>query len=228
MTSAPKPIIFDLDGTLVDSAPLCAGIINDMLRERGCSRQVTAANARLVLTKGGSQLVAALLGGESRGTDLEVAEFRSRYAARPTPSDCLFPGVSDGLRELAKLGVRMAICSNKPQPLCEKIASDLGLAAHFAAIVGSMPGQALKPAADLARLALTGLDAAPEDCLFVGDSEVDQQTACAAGIPFVFVTYGYAEPGFAGDGLARLDHFDQLVRFAAELRGPAPELTRVA
>lgn len=222
MTMSARPIIFDLDGTLVDSAPLCADIINEMLGERGSSRAVTATDARMFLTRGGVQLVTALLSGDARETDVEVADFRSRYAARPTPHGCLFPGVAEGLGELNRLGLRMAICSNKPQHLCEKIIADLGLDGHFAVVAGSVPGLPLKPAADLARRALAGLGARPEDCIFVGDSEVDRLTALAAGVPFAFVTYGYAEPGFAADGDPRFDHFGEFVRFAS------PALTRVA
>lgn len=215
-------IIFDLDGTMVDSAPLCAEIINAMLAERGSPRRVSASDARRFLTQGGTELVSALLGGDCRETATEVADFRSRYAARPTPAECLFPGVADGLAELDRSGVRMAICSNKPRHLCEKIISDLGLDRYFAVIAGSVPDLPLKPDAALALRALAELGSRPEDCLFVGDSEIDCLTAQAAGIPFVFVTYGYAEPGFTADGHDRVDHFSELLRLAS------PALPRVA
>jgi len=218
----PRPIIFDLDGTLVDSAPLCAEIINEMLAERGSRRAVSAADARRFLTRGGIELVSALLAGDGLETEIDVADFRSRYAARPTPASCLFPGVAEGLAELHRLGARMAICSNKPQHLCEKIVADLGIAGHFAVVAGSVPDLPLKPHAALAGKALAALDGKPEVCLFVGDSEVDRLTAEAAGIPFLFVTYGYAEPGFTADGDDRVDHFGDLVRFAS------PALPRVA
>lgn len=221
-------IIFDLDGTLVDSAPLCAEIINELLVERGSARQVAASEARDYLTKGGAQLMTALLDSEPGDVESDLAEFRARYVARQTPVDCLFPGVATGVTALSRLGVRMAICSNKPQALCDKIVSDLGLAPHFSAVVGSVPGVPLKPAPDLALAALAGLGAAPGDCLFVGDSEVDRQTASNAGIPFVFVSYGYAEPDFLFDGLARFDRFEEVVRFASGPRGQSTATQRVA
>lgn len=223
-----RNIIFDLDGTLVDSAPLIAEIINEMLRERGSHRVVAASEAQAYLTKGGAQLVTALLGSASDEIADDLARFRSLYVARPTPAECLFPGVGDGLRALSQLGVRMAICSNKPQELCDKIAADLTLGAHCAVVVGSVAGVPLKPAADLAQLALAQLGAAPGECLFVGDSEVDHQTAANAGIPFLFVTYGYAEPGATIDALARFDRFDELVRFVADGRDIASARRRVA
>lgn len=228
MTSSLPPLIFDLDGTLVDSAPLCAAIINEMLRERGSPRTVTAAVSRDYLTKGGSELVSALLGSDGGDSRHELAAFRDRYAARPTPADCLFPGVRDGLGALARSGIRMAICSNKPQHLCDKIVADLSLAHSFQVVVGSVPGVELKPAPDLARRALDQLGARPADCLYVGDSEVDRLTAAAAGIPFVFVAYGYAERGAKIGALARCDHFDDLVNFVMQRREISSIRRRVA
>lgn len=221
-------IIFDLDGTLVDSAPLCAQIINEMLVERSSAKVVAASDAQDYLTKGGAQLVTALLGSNPDQLASDLAGFRARYAARRTPADCLFAGVGDGVATLSRLGVRMAICSNKPQSLCDKIVSDLALAPYFAVVVGSVASVPLKPAPDLALAALAELGAAPRDCLFVGDSEVDRQTANGVGIPFVFVTYGYAEPDFVFDGLAQFDHFDELVQFASGQPDRSPARQRVA
>ncbi|HEV2043770.1 MAG TPA: HAD-IA family hydrolase [Sphingomicrobium sp.] len=223
-----SPIIFDLDGTLVDSAPLCAAIINEMLRERGSTRAVTEADSREYLTKGGSQLVTALLGGDGGETQNDLEAFRDRYAARQTPADCLFPGVRDGLGALSRSGVRMAICSNKPQHLCDKIVADLSLASFFEVVVGSVPGRPLKPAPDLANLALKKFGAEAADCLYVGDSEVDRQTAAAAGIPFIFVTYGYAERGTEIDALARCDRFDELASVVTQRRNTSSIRRRVA
>ena len=228
MTRSPITIIFDLDGTLIDSAPLCAEILTEMLAERGCDRVVAATDTRSYLTKGGSQLVTALLGSDGDETPDDLAAFRDRYAARPTPADCLFPGVRDGLGTLSRSGVRMAICSNKPQHLCDKIVADLSLASFFEVVVGSVPGQTPKPAPDLARLALEKLEVGPADCLYVGDSEVDRQTAAAAGIPFLFVAYGYAECDTRIEALARCDRFDELVDFVTQPREISSIRRRVA
>jgi len=216
--SGPPSVIIDLDGTLVDSAPLIAGIINQMLADRSSPRTVTASEARIFLTRGGSQLVTALLGPDVGDLDHDLADFRTRYAALATPADCLFPGVRDGLDALSALGVRMAICSNKPQSLCDKIVADLALDHHFVAIVGSTDGVPLKPAPDLAFRALAQLGSTASDCLYVGDSDVDRQTAARAGIGFLFVAYGYAEAGKPIDALARFDRFDQIAPFISALQ----------
>lgn len=213
--NGPPSLIVDLDGTLIDSAPLIAGIVNQMLGHRGSPRTVAATDARAFLTQGGSQLVTALLGTDLADLAQDLADFRARYAALLTPADCLFPGVIEGLAALSALGVRMAICSNKPQSLCDKIVTDLSLERQFVAVVGSVDGIPLKPAPDLALRALAQLGTTAENCLYVGDSDVDRQTAASAGIGFLFVTYGYAEPGQHINALARFDRFDQLAPFIA-------------
>ncbi len=206
----PPSLIVDLDGTLVDSAPLIAGIINSMLADRGVDRRVAAIDARAHLTQGGSQLVTALLGPDLVDLDTDLADFRTRYVALDTPPDCLFPGVREGLGALEAMGIRMAICSNKPQSLCDKIVADLDLGDTFDAVIGSRDALPLKPAPDLAQLALDRLGADPADCFYVGDSEVDRQTAANAGIGFLFVTYGYAEPGQPMPAFDRFDRFDAI------------------
>ena len=213
--NGPPSLIVDLDGTLIDSAPLIAGIVNRMLADRGSLRTVAATDARAFLTQGGSQLVTALLGDDFADLDRDLTDFRARYASLRTPADCLFPGVRNGLAALSALGVRMAICSNKPHSLCDKIVADLALGQHFVAIVGSADGTPLKPAPDLALRALAQLGTTAADCLYVGDSDVDRQTAASAGIGFLFVTYGYAESDQQIDALARFDRFDQLAPYIA-------------
>ncbi len=186
--TAAVDIIFDLDGTLVDSAPHIAAILTEV-----AGREIHASQTRQYLTKGGEQLISALLG--SNNLDENLAQFRQLYGSRPTP-DCLYPGVRDGLDRLADAGRSMAICSNKPQSLCDKIVTDLDLD-HFSVVIGG----ALKPSPQL----LTAT-------LYVGDSNVDQETASLSGFPFVFVSYGYAESDFETDS-PRFDHFAELVDF---------------
>lgn len=209
----PPRIIFDLDGTLVDSAPTCAAILSEMLGERGSGHVVQASDARALLTRGGADLVGPLLGSSPDDLAGDLAEFRSRYAARRTPVDCLYPGVIEGLRTLARTGARMAVCSNKPQSLCDKIVTDLALDPYLPVVIGSVDGVPMKPAPDLALKALGQLGPASGACWYVGDSNVDSVTATNAGIPFLLANWGYAEPGATIAALARFDNFDAVVRF---------------
>lgn len=204
-------IIFDLDGTLIDSAAQCANILTEMHRDRGSSRCIGHDEVKPYLTVGGAAMVAALLGDICGEEETEVREFRRRYAIRPTPADTLYRGVGDGLLTLHEAGFRLAICSNKPQNLCEKVMADLGLADLFTAIVGTMAGRRPKPHTDLLDVLLDQLETRADQCLFVGDSKLDYAIASARGVDFVHMTYGYCEADWAyPDGVSH-DGFADLV-----------------
>lgn len=205
-------LIFDLDGTLVDSCMICVDILQAMLVERGSDHRIDPMAARAFMSQGGARMVSALLGPACGDPVEELAEFRRRYATLPTDPASLYPGVVEGLTLLADRGHRLAICSNKPQNLCEKVLTDTGLDGLFDAVVGGRPDLRAKPHLDLLveTLRLMGADA--RDCLFIGDSELDHQVAQGADMPFYFLTYGYADadyrplPGTAHDTFAALTH----------------------
>lgn len=184
-------MIFDLDGTLVDSVRITCAVIDAMLADRGIAFRADPAVARAMDAIGGEAMIAAVMGPHCRDPKQEIAEFRTRHAVVATPADLAFPGMAAALAALAAAGISMAICSNKPQHLCEKILTDLDLARHFSAIVGARPDLPRKPAPDGARLALAALGADPAATLYVGDSPVDVATASAAGMPLALVTWGY-------------------------------------
>lgn len=123
--------------------------------------------------------------------DVDLTEFRARHRVAATPTDLTFPGVAEVLRQLAQCGINSAICSNKPQFLCEKILGDLGLANCFAAIIGSTPERPRKPAPGTALMALAALDGDASCTLYCGDSLVDHATATAAGLTMVLARWGY-------------------------------------
>jgi phosphoglycolate phosphatase len=209
-----RHLIFDLDGTLVDSCTICVDILATMLSERGSQQQIDPIGARPWMSVGGQAMVAALLGADCRDPAEEIAEFRKRYRGTDTPRSSLFDGVADGLVRLHKAGFTLSICSNKPQFLCEKVLSDTGLDHVFKVVVGTRDGLDPKPAPDLVDATLASLGASPAECLFIGDSELDHHVAEAAGIPFAFMTYGYAKPGWAPNDAATVsyDSFPVLVR----------------
>ncbi|MFS0735458.1 HAD hydrolase-like protein [Sphingomonas sp. 1P06PA] len=193
-------IIFDLDGTLVDSCAVCVSILTDMLDERGSTHVIDPIGARSYMSRGGLDMVSGLLGSACRDPHADLADFRARYHRRRTPKKSLYPGVARGLRRMQDSGFVLSICSNKPQILCEKVLEDTGLADHFALVVGGQAGLRPKPAPDLLDAVLTGLGADSDQCLFVGDSELDHKIAADAAIPFHFLSYGYAADGWvAGD-----------------------------
>lgn len=207
-----RAAIFDLDGTLVDSAGMCTAILNAMLRERGGADVLSRDDVVPHLSAGGARMMAALLGRHCGDAGQAIAEFRARYSAMPTPEDCLYPEVRAGLHLLHRRGVRLGICSNKPQALCDKILAELDLGRLFTAIIGGRAALPPKPAPDLLVEAMRGMGVCAQAARFVGDSALDAACARAAGVGFIGVTYGYETPDSA-TGHARFgDVVDALLR----------------
>ena len=193
-------VIFDLDGTLVDTAPLIAGIVNTMLADRGASRRVTARDTAPHVIAGAQAMMGAVLGIGADEIEGAVTDFRARYLATPTPKDCLYPGAREALETLAAQGFALAVWSNKLQALCDKTLADLGLADLFAAVVGTGPETPPKPNPTGFDLALSRAGGQRETCVYVGDSELDHQVATIAGVPMVMMTHGYGDYGGYGPG----------------------------
>lgn len=217
--AAIRHVIFDLDGTLVDSCAVCVDILSDILIERGSSRSIDPIGARSYMSRGGLDMVTGLLAEASCDPHVDLADFRARYQARRTPVSTLFPGVAKGIQQLHAAGLTLSICSNKPQGLCEKVLEDTGLADYFTVVIGGQPGLRAKPAPDLLDAVLSRLDCAIDECLFVGDSDLDHDVASAIGMSFHFMTYGYAENGWVPQhGLS----FDCFSTMAGTILAPAP------
>ncbi len=191
-------VVFDLDGTLVDTAPLIAGIVNTMLADRGDSRRLTARDTAPHVIAGAQAMIGAVLGIGLDEVPAAVTEFRARYLATPTPMDCLYPGAREALETLAERGFALAVWSNKLQSLCDKTLTELGLTDLFAAIVGTGPETPPKPDPGGFDTALSRAGGRRETCVYVGDSELDHQVATIAGVPMVMMTHGYG--GFGGSG----------------------------
>ena len=183
-------IVFDLDGTLVDSAPDIHAIANAVLAEEGLA-PITFAQARSFIGNGAPVFVRRLR--EARGVpDAEqprlLAAFIARYEGAVTLT-APYPGVAGALEALAGNGHALGLCTNKPIGPARSVLAHFGLDRHLAAVVGgdSLPVHKPDPALLQAVFAALGDGA----CLYVGDSEVDAETAARAGVPFVLFTEGY-------------------------------------
>lgn len=205
-----RHLIFDLDGTLVDSCAICIDILQSMLTDRESAHAICPDEARIFMSRGGKEMVAALLGPALIDADDDLFEFRRRYAETITPSETLFPGVAASLRRLHEHGLSLSICSNKPQILCDRVLQDTGIADLFEVVVGGRSELRPKPAPDLLTATLAGLGAAARDCIFIGDSELDHAVAREAGMPFVFMSYGYAEGRIEDPDLLVFDSFHRM------------------
>ena len=210
-------VVFDLDGTLIDSAPHCARIANDMLAARGDDLGVTEAQVRPYVTTGAWRMFDELLEGRCGNADAAVAEFRARYAALPTPPGCLFPGARDALSDLARTGFSLGVWSNKRQELCDKVIGELELAAFLDAVVGTGPGAPLKPDLTGLDLVLASAGATRARACYVGDSEPDYAAATAAGLPLVMMTHGYGDFARAWPDAVLCDSFRRLPSIVEDL-----------
>ncbi|WP_435594123.1 phosphoglycolate phosphatase [Proluteimonas luteida] len=211
----PWPVVlFDLDGTLVDSASDITEAVNRMLEELGCAR-VGEALVRSWIGDGARELIATALAhaGSSEDPDALMPRFLHHYADCLLLHPQLYPGVPETLQALYARGVRMAVCTNKPERFVAPLLGALGIARWFDAIVGAgtLPERKPSPQPILHLAAHFGVPAA--QCLMVGDSGTDAGAAIAAGAPLVLVSYGYPRAfDLHGCGaVAVIDRFDELL-----------------
>lgn len=192
----PRALLFDLDGTLVDSVPDLTRCVNAALLADG-STAVGEGDVRGWVGNGAARLLHRALTGRVDGVApaarhaaaMEV--FGSHYAAEPCRDSRLYPGVAQVVAMLVQRGVRLAVVTNKPQRFCGPLLAALGLGDCFACLVGGDSTDRLKPdpLPVLTALSCLGIDAA--DAVLVGDSRVDMAAGRAAGVATVAVTYGY-------------------------------------
>jgi phosphoglycolate phosphatase len=214
-------IVFDLDGTLVDTAPDLANALNDVLTRRGHER-VSMAAIRGSVGLGARAMIEEALrrAGEHDDVDGMLAEFLIHYEANITAESRPFPGAVAALEALAETGARLAICTNKRAYLTEKLLAELDLRPYFQGVAGRDTFAVSKPDPGhlTGTIALAGGER--EQAVMIGDSAVDLHAAKAAGVPSILVSFGYAADcldGAAPDAL--IDHFDELAATARRLLG---------
>ena len=184
-----KAVLFDLDGTLVDSAPDIAGALNDLLAEEGRSTYSLAAIKRMV-GDGVHRLVEKAF-GETGRTDQLAERFLDLYTPRSTRLTVPGAGAFAALDALRDAGVRLAVCTNKPDEAARVVLAELGLLPYFPVVIGGSSGLPRKPDPATLLEAARRLGAAPEETLMVGDSVPDVAAARAAGMRVLVVNSGY-------------------------------------
>lgn len=192
----PRLVMFDLDGTLVDSVPDLATAVDRMLVEMG-REPAGVEKVRKWVGNGVRVLVRRALADDidhtavsDAETEIALARFLDIYA------DChelitLYPGVHELLEALSTAAVELAVVTNKPERFVAPLLEQVGLGGYFRWIIGgdTLPQQKPDPAALLQVMRLAGVS--QEQSLFVGDSRSDVLAARAAGVPCVAVSYGY-------------------------------------
>ena len=218
-------IIFDLDGTLIDSVGDIQAALNQMLTQAGHDPLVIETVTSFV-GKGSSNLVKRVIDHVGMPDDAAshahyLSEFLDIYTSAPAKFTTVFDHVHEVLTEFHSSGVALGLCTNKPEAPTNVVLDAFGLTTFFGSIVSGDRLPSRKP--DPAMLHLVMQELGVERCLFVGDSEVDVATAKAAGVPIALFTSGYRQtpvaelaPDFA------FDHFQDLPPIATELFASIP------
>lgn len=188
---AYEALIWDLDGTLVESLPGIALAANQALAaHRHPTHDSTAI--RSFIGDGSWMLMRrALPEAEKSEIDKINTSFKTFYLDTWRHNTTIFSGIIELLKACHSNSVRMAILSNKPHAFTVEIVAELFPEVHFDPVLGQQQGVAKKPAPDGVELCLAALKSQPEKTLFIGDSTVDLQTAKNADLPSAAVTWGY-------------------------------------
>lgn len=191
-----KAVVFDLDGTLIDSAEDLCTALNRLLAEEAL-RPLAVSEVVPMIGDGAARLVergVLAAGGHVGAGSLPVLtrRFLSHYEPHAAERTRAVPGAAEVLAELAADGLLLAICTNKPEQATRAILAALDLEHHFAAVIGgdSVPGRP-KPDPAMVVAAIDRLGAAPHEAVMVGDARNDVLAARAAGLPVLLRSGGY-------------------------------------
>ena len=226
MTDLPASdllLVFDLDGTLAETAGDLIATLNVILAREGAA-QVPFATARNMVGHGARALIRRGLAQSGRDISAEQLEplfndFLVHYEAHVADHSHLYPGVVKALDRFAAAGFRFAVCTNKIEHASVKLLQALGVADRFAAICGQDTFAVCKPDRQALLQTIAKAGGTPDRSWMVGDSRTDIDTAKAAGVPVIAVDFGYTDVPVAELGPDRvISHFDALWDAVAELR----------
>lgn len=190
-----KAVVFDLDGTLLDTLGDISGAVSYAL-SRFSFPSVSREGVRARIGDGARKLIERCLPADASEETVSgvLALFRDYYRENPIVTTRPYEGIADALGALGRLGIPLAVASNKDDFAVKHIINTF-FPNVFVAACGVTEAHRRKPCADIPSAALAGIDAAPDEVLFVGDSLTDRQTAENCGFDFLYVLwgYGYAE-----------------------------------
>jgi len=216
MTQKPSGIIFDLDGTLVDSARDLSSALNHVLRlanrpEMSLSqvRDMVGNGARALIIKGFSET-----GPLPEVDELNAIqnEFLDYYSKNITAKTIIFPGAMKVIETLAKMDIPLGLCTNKPHNLAEKLMVEIGLADYFSTIVGGDSFDYRKPDPRHLTSTLAMMKSEHKGAVMVGDSANDIIPAQKIGIPVICVSFGYSQTPVSDlNPDIIIDHYDDFL-----------------
>jgi phosphoglycolate phosphatase len=208
-------IVFDLDGTLIDTAPDLVDTLNVVFAREGwppvpyeTARNTIGGGARMMIARG---IAAEGIAVAPAKLEQLFADFIAHYTEHLADRSRPFPGLTDALDVLASGGCRFAVCTNKLERLSVLLLKQLKLADRFAAICGQDTFGIQKPDPEVLRRTVTAAGGSLPHAIMIGDSVTDIRTARAAGIPVIAVDFGYSERPVSELGPDRIiSHFAQL------------------
>ena len=221
-----RAVVFDLDGTLVDTAPDLMRATNHVLETLG-RRPITMDEVRSFVGHGARALLIrglAATGGIPDGYDVEpdYRRFVAFYSDNIAEGSVPFPGLLPLLDRLKAEGIAMAVCTNKLEGLSNQLLAALGMAHYFGAVIGPDTLGIAKPDPRPFHEAVARLRLRAPRAVMVGDSETDILTARNAGVPVIAVPFGYTPRPVSDFNPDRLiAHFDEAYAAIHDLFGPA-------
>lgn len=209
-----RAVIFDLDGTLVDSAPDTAAGINRMLAEHDLPPLGVRAVEQFIGEEA-TALVAKVYAHIGERVDegriaADTARYLEHYREQPAAGSTLYADAATALPALRAAGLRLGVCTNKPQSLPETVLAHFGLAASISVVVGSDTTPQRKPHSAPLRHALAGLGVAAHEAVFVGNTGIDRETAAAGDVACRIAEWGTG-PAVEVPAAARLRCFADLL-----------------
>ncbi len=199
MSREIRAVLFDLDGTLLDTLSDIATAMNTALAAHGLPTHPVDAYRRMV-GSGAEVLVRRALSecgerrGEAASDDLVASVLRlmkREYASHPVSQTCPYPGILHAVAELAELAIPLAVLSNKPDELVEPILAEFFARGTFSVARGHVTGLPRKPDPAGARAIASELEVPARQCLYLGDSDVDVHTALNAGMVAIGAAWGF-------------------------------------
>lgn len=206
MKFAGLDVVFDLDGTLVDTAPDLVRVLNEVIIEDGLKPE-RLDSLRNLIGYGSMALIRqaytnqAVPLGEAHAAGLQK-KFLTRYRADIAQLSKPFPGTEQTLRTLRRAGARLSVCTNKPGDMARSLLPALGLADYFSRIIGSSDGVACKPNPE--HIFAAAGHRAGHSIIMVGDGAPDAKAAHNAQCPCILMAYGYSPAPLAAMGPAAI------------------------
>lgn len=219
-----RTVIFDLDGTLADTSGDLLAAANVCFRDMGLGDVLLPGRDAGIALRGGRMMLRCGLERVGRYDDAVVEQYYpvllEAYASAIDRHTFLYPGAMDAVETLKTQGYGVGICTNKPEGLAETLLTRLGIRDAFASMVGADTLSVRKPDPEPLREAARRAGGDPARCVLIGDSDTDRNTARAAGVPSVLVTFGPSGADMAAlNPEALLDRFEDLPGIVAQLIG---------